>query len=126
MDVRRPRPYAIAPMGRLEGRAVLVTGASSGIGRAIARRCAAEGANVLATGRSEALLAELAEEQPSIAVHPADLTQAGAADACAAAAAGRFGRLDGLVHAAGIVRRGEDIRQPTDQQGSRLGGSNLA
>ena len=56
-------------MGRLEGRAILVTGASSGIGRAIARRCASEGANVLATGRNEAHLAELAQEHPSIAVH---------------------------------------------------------
>ena len=80
MDAGRPRPYAIAPMGRLEGRAILVTGASSGIGRAIARRCASEGANVLATGRKEAHLAELAQEHPSIAVHPADLTEAAAAE----------------------------------------------
>ena len=81
MDAKRPRPYAIAPMGRLDGRAILVTGASSGIGRAIARRCASEGANVLATGRDEARLAELAQESRAIAVHPADLTEAGAADA---------------------------------------------
>ena len=120
MDAGQPRPYAIAPMGRLEGRAILVTGASSGIGRAIARRCASEGANVLATGRNEAHLAELAHEHPSIAVHPADLTEAGAADGCADAAVGRFGRLDGLVHAAGIVRRGEDIRRTTDQQWSLM------
>ena len=88
-------------MGKLEGRAILVTGASSGIGRAVARRCASEGANVLATGRSEVLLGELAQEYPSIAVQPADLTEADAADACAATAASRFGRLDGLVHARG-------------------------
>ena len=125
MDAGRPRPYAIAPMGRLEGRAVLVTGASSGIGRAVARRCASEGADVLATGRSEARLAELAQEHPSIAVHPADLTEAGAADGCAATAVGRFGRLDGLVHAAGIVRRGEDIRSTTDEQWSLMRDINL-
>jgi NAD(P)-dependent dehydrogenase (short-subunit alcohol dehydrogenase family) len=112
-------------MGRLEGRAVLVTGASSGIGRAIARRCASEGADVLATGRDEARLAELAQEHPSIAVHAADLAAADAADACAAAAARRFGRLDGLVHAAGIVRRGEDIRSTTDQQWSLMREANL-
>src|SRR5215813_13060138 len=103
MDARRPRPYAIALMGRLEGRAILVTGASSGIGQAIARRCASEGANVLATGRNEANLAE-----------------ARAADGCADATVGRFGRLDGLVHAAGIVRRGEDIRGTTDEQWSEM------
>src|SRR5262249_9994016 len=124
MDAGRPRPYAIALMGRLEGRAILVTGATSGIGRAIARRCASEGANVLATGRNEARLAELAQENPSIAVYPADLTEAGSADGCAATAAGRFGRLDGLVHAAGIVRRGEDIRSTTDQQGALMRGAN--
>jgi len=125
MDAGQPRPYAIAPMGRLEGRAILVTGASSGIGRAIARRCASEGANVLATGRNEAHLAELAHEHPSIAVHPADLTEAGAADGCADAAVGRFERLDGLVHAAGIVRRGEDIRSTTDDQWAEMRDINL-
>src|SRR5258707_5772907 len=109
MDAGRPRPYAIAPMGRLEGRAVLVTGASSGIGRAVARRCASEGANVLATGRSEARLAELAQEHPSIAVHPADLTEVGAADGCAATAVSRLGWLDGLVRAGGILRPCADI-----------------
>ena len=112
-------------MGRLEGRAVLVTGATSGIGWAIARRCAVEGANVLATGRNEARLAELAEEYPPIAVHPADLTEAGAADGCAATAVSRFGRLDGLVHSAGIVRRGEDIRDTTDEQWSLMRDINL-
>src|SRR6516162_4480737 len=123
--VRLPRPYAIAPMGRLDGRTVLVTGATSGIGRAIAKRCAFEGANVLATGRDEARLAELAQEYTSIAVHPADLTEADAADGCAAVAVGRFGRLDGLAHAAGIVRRGEDIRNTTDQQWSLMRNINL-
>ena len=103
----------------------MVTGASSGIGRAVARRCASEGANVLATGRNEAHLAELTREHPSIAVHPADLTEAGAADGCADAAVGRFGRLDGLVHAAGIVRRGEDIRSTTDDQWAEMRDINL-
>ncbi len=103
-------------MGRLEGRAILVTGATSGIGRAIAGR---------ATGRDENRLAELREEYPSIAVYAADLTAGDAADACAALAVSRFGRLDGLVHAAGIVRRGEDIRTTTDQEWSLMRETNL-
>jgi NAD(P)-dependent dehydrogenase (short-subunit alcohol dehydrogenase family) len=125
VDVRPPPPYAMAPMGRLERRAVLVTGATSGIGRAIARRCACEGANVLATGRNGTRLAELAKEYPSIAVHAADLTDGDAADGCAATVVSRFGRLDGLVHAAGIVRRGEDIRNTTDREWSLMREANL-
>ena len=112
-------------MGRLDGHTILVTGATSGIGQAIAKRCALEGANVLATGRDEARLAGLAREYPSIAAHPADLIERNAADGCAAAAVGRFGRLDGLVHSAGIVRRGEDIRDTTDEQWSLMREVNL-
>jgi NAD(P)-dependent dehydrogenase (short-subunit alcohol dehydrogenase family) len=112
-------------MGRLEGRAILVTGATSGIGRAIAGRCASEGASVLATGRDEKRLADLAQEYPSIAVYAADLAASAAADACASVAVSRFGRLDGLVHAAGIVRRGEDIRTTTDQEWSLMRETNL-
>src|SRR5258705_5820954 len=120
VDARPGHPYAIAPMGRLEGRAVLVTGASSGIGRAVARRCADEGAQVLAVGRDEARLAELAQEQPAIAVHAVDLATQGGADACAELAVSVFGRLDGVVHAAGIVRRGEDIRETAHDEWSMM------
>jgi NAD(P)-dependent dehydrogenase (short-subunit alcohol dehydrogenase family) len=116
LDGKRRQPYAIAPMGRLSGRVVLVTGATSGIGHAIARRCAGEGASVLATGRDQQRLAEVASTSESIAGYAADLADRGAADECVAEAVSRFGRLDGLVHAAGIVRRQEDIRHTTDEQ----------
>lgn len=104
---------------------MLVTGATSGIGYAIARRCAAEGAQVLATGRDSERLAELArsaatdaatQSEGSIAVFAADLSRPEAADECVAAALGEFGRLDGLVHSAGVIRRKEDLRYTTDEQ----------
>jgi NAD(P)-dependent dehydrogenase (short-subunit alcohol dehydrogenase family) len=142
-------------MGRLERRAVLVTGATSGIGYAIARRCAAEGARVLATGRDETRLAELVRSAgiarpgesvspegaagvPSLASpesatgssgsitgHVADLSAASAADECVAAAVSAFGRLDGVVHSAGIIRRQEDLRQTTDEQWAQIMSVNL-
>ena len=49
-------------MGRLESKTALVTGASSGIGRAIAARFVEEGARVFATGRRQDALDELAAE----------------------------------------------------------------
>jgi NADP-dependent 3-hydroxy acid dehydrogenase YdfG len=112
-------------MGKLERHVVLVTGATSGTGQAIARRCAAEGASVLATGRDQARLDELARESPSVAVRAADPGDAAAADECVAAAIAAFGRLDGLVHCAGIVRRQEDIRDTTDQQWAQMINVNL-
>jgi NAD(P)-dependent dehydrogenase (short-subunit alcohol dehydrogenase family) len=112
-------------MGRLEQRVVLVTGATSGIGYAIARRCAAEGAQVLATGRDQERLAELrrsvtpdvaAGSGGSITGFAADLSRPEAPDECVAAALSEFGRLDGVVHSAGVIRRKEDLRDTTDEQ----------
>jgi NAD(P)-dependent dehydrogenase (short-subunit alcohol dehydrogenase family) len=117
-------------MGRLEQRVVLVTGATSGIGYAIARRCAAEGAQVLATGRDQERLAELRRSATpdaaagdaaagaggSITAFAADLSRPEAPDECVAAALSEFGRLDGVVHSAGVIRRKEDLRDTTDEQ----------
>ena len=45
------RPRSVGSMNRLEGKAIIVTGSTTGIGEAIARRCVAEGARVLIHGR---------------------------------------------------------------------------
>jgi NAD(P)-dependent dehydrogenase (short-subunit alcohol dehydrogenase family) len=101
---------------RLSDRVVIVTGASSGIGAAIARRCLQEGAIVVASGRREALLHELGQPPGGrLIVHVADLTEAGATDRLVAAAA-QAGPVRGLVHAAGTVWRGEDPRRTTQEQ----------
>jgi len=95
---------------------VIVTGATSGIGRAIAQRCLAEGAKVVANGRRPEPLRELAAEHGDRVVTLAvDLTREGAGEHLIEAAI-ELGGLDGLVHAAGTVWRGEDPRATTTSQ----------
>jgi NAD(P)-dependent dehydrogenase (short-subunit alcohol dehydrogenase family) len=106
----------------LEGRRILVTGASSGIGRAIALRCLAEGARVLATGRR----AEALDELDGAEAHVCDLRESGAAEGCVARAVESFGGLDGAVHAAGTVLRGQDPRGSSDEEIDAVLLANLA
>jgi NAD(P)-dependent dehydrogenase (short-subunit alcohol dehydrogenase family) len=105
----------------LEGRRILVTGASSGIGQAVARLCAAEGARVLGTGRRAEALQELA----GVRGFACDLLEPGAPEACVAECVEHFGGLDGVVHAAGTVLRGEDPRSTPDEQIDGVLASNL-
>jgi NAD(P)-dependent dehydrogenase (short-subunit alcohol dehydrogenase family) len=106
---------------------VVVTGASSGIGEAIARRCIQEGASIVAVGRRVAPLDRLAADSRPGSVVPVavDLTDDGSCGQVVAEAMSSFGRLDGAVHAAGTVRRGEDIRETTDAELSRHLDENL-
>ena len=86
----------------------IVTGASRGIGQAIARQLAGDGYRVVAVARSEGPLAGLvsALPTPSLAM-PADLSLPEAARVVVAAALERFGRVDVLVNAAGATPRGD-------------------
>ena len=101
---------------RLDGRVVLVTGASSGIGTAVAERCLAEGATVVATGRRVGALEGVGGSSDRVERIAGDLCDTGFPERLAAIAIERFGRLDGLVHAAGTVKRNEDIRATTDDE----------
>ncbi|SDY86465.1 3-oxoacyl-[acyl-carrier protein] reductase [Lysobacter sp. yr284] len=89
-------------------RVALVSGASRGIGAAIARELSAAGCAVALVARSGAALDALAAQLPGPALAlPADLSEPDAAARAVAAAQARFGRLDVLVNNAGATPRGD-------------------
>jgi NAD(P)-dependent dehydrogenase (short-subunit alcohol dehydrogenase family) len=92
------------------GKAVIVTGATSGIGRAVARRFAESGADVVAIGRNEKALAEVKNEILSAGGRPmtitADVTNTGDMESSTATVIGALGRLDVVVNAAGHISSG--------------------
>jgi NAD(P)-dependent dehydrogenase (short-subunit alcohol dehydrogenase family) len=91
---------------RLQDKTILITGSTTGIGEAVARRAVAEGAQVLVHGRDEkrgrALVAELGERA---ALHVDDIADPAAPARMVAAAIKAFGKLDALVNNAASVER---------------------
>jgi NAD(P)-dependent dehydrogenase (short-subunit alcohol dehydrogenase family) len=98
--------------GRLAGRIALVTGASRGIGAAVAKRFAAEGAHLVLVARTQGGLEEVDDairaargggEDAGATLVPLDITDYDEIDRMGAALYERFGRLDVLVGNAGIL-----------------------
>ena len=97
-------------MQSLQGKSVLITGASSGIGRAAARAFSREGMRVALTARSVDKLQSLADELPGEAlVLPADLAVPEEVDGLIEATIAKLGRLDALFANAGIYIAGDII-----------------
>ena len=96
------------PTGALAGRIALVTGASRGIGRAVARRYAQEGADLILTARTVGALEELDDEVRAIngktsLLVPMDLRNMDTIDQLGAGLYERYGKLDIVVGNAGVL-----------------------
>jgi len=110
-------------MPEMQGKVAVVTGASSGIGRATAIKFASEGAQVALVARRWDELKQLAEQiqQDGGSAIPirTDVTQTADVESCIETAARAFGGIDVLVNAAGIIARG-GIQETTLQDWDRM------
>lgn len=89
---------------KMTGNTILVTGATSGIGRALAETFHDRGNRVIATGRRQALLDQLASERPGLIVMPLDLDDPSSLPRLSAEVRARFPELHVLIANAGISR----------------------
>jgi NAD(P)-dependent dehydrogenase (short-subunit alcohol dehydrogenase family) len=103
---------------RLDGKAALITGATSGIGLAIAERFAEEGARLMLTGRNRDSGEEVVKKLGADFI-AGDVTKPGVADELVLKTVERFGRIDILVNNAGIVHRGT-VLETSDEDFARI------
>ena len=104
----------------LEGKVAMITGASQGLGRALALACAKEGAQLVINSRSEESIRPVAEEAESLGAEvlalAADVSRSADVEELVGAAAERFGHVDVLVNNAGLLGpRVEIVEYPEDE-----------
>ena len=104
----------------LQGKVAMITGASQGLGRALALACAKEGAQLVINSRSEESIRPVAEEAESLGAEvlalAADVSRSADVEELVGAAAERFGHVDVLVNNAGLLGpRVEIVEYPEDE-----------
>ena len=104
---------------QLEGKAAIVTGAASGFGEAIARRYAAEGANVVCADLNDQLGRKVADEIGGAYVH-ADVADRDDVKAMVGTAVDRYGRLDTMVNNAGITHVNRPMLEVGEEEFDRI------
>jgi NADP-dependent 3-hydroxy acid dehydrogenase YdfG len=104
-------------MSRFDGKTVVITGASSGIGESCARKFVAEGARVVLAARSAEPLRRLVDELGADVAHavPTDVSDLDACGRLLEEAKSRFGTIDVLVNNAARNSRGPLEELPTDE-----------
>jgi NAD(P)-dependent dehydrogenase (short-subunit alcohol dehydrogenase family) len=112
----------------MKDKVAVVTGASSGIGRATALLFARNGVDVVAVGRNEgelnALRDETRESSGSVKIHLGDITETSQVDRLISETIDGFGRIDILVNAAGIIKNG-NIENTTLDEWDKMMNVNL-
>jgi len=115
-------------MPRLSGKVALISGAGTGIGRAIALRFAAEGAQIGLLGRRpeplQKVAAEIAAQGGKALALPGDAALAADAERAVRAITGQFGKLDVLVNNAGMARAGT-IEKTSEEEFQQLMDANV-
>jgi NAD(P)-dependent dehydrogenase (short-subunit alcohol dehydrogenase family) len=106
---RQPSSNTLTSVGRensLRGQIALITGATRGIGLALAQALATQGCDLILTGRSQSALARIRREHSGkrrILAEPCDVRDPSSVDALFRATRKQFGRLDILINNAGIA-----------------------
>ncbi len=99
----------------IAGQVVVITGAASGIGRALARGFASDGASVVAFDRDESGLTETSTGSAAMVLVPGDVTSAADVDRLVGTAIARYGRIDVLFNNAGVANLGRFLEQPFER-----------
>jgi NAD(P)-dependent dehydrogenase (short-subunit alcohol dehydrogenase family) len=113
----------------LEGKVAMITGASQGLGRALALAFGREGARVVINSRSEDTIRPVAEEAESLGAEvlalAADVSRSADGERLVSAVAERFGRIDVLVNNAGVLGPRVPIEEYPEDEWRRVIDANL-